>query len=94
MGDDKVVDFKREVPHNQGKVKCHSCGHVWWAVVPAPDPMVFMECPECGCDGGMKQGMVEISDEYVWECDCGCTVFEIYEKHGAFCVNCGQVQRW
>lgn len=91
----KVVALERDSPHNHASMKCMSCGHKWEAVSPSPCPMVYFECPECGCDGGMKQGMCEPeSHNGVWVCNCGCSVFEIYRGAGAFCINCGTVQNW
>lgn len=89
----RLDDYRRD-PHNSASVKCISCGHEWVAVIPSPRPMVHLECTNCGCDGGMKQGTVEMPGKNVWECNCGSQAFAIYENIGAFCINCGQVQSW
>lgn len=87
----EIADFR---PHNTASMRCMSCGHEWQSVASSPDPMVYVECPECGCDGGMKQGMCEIPGADRWECHCGCQAFEIYAEHGTFCINCGQAHTW
>lgn len=44
----KVINLDAHRPHQQGPVRCKSCGKKWQAVWLASEPVEMLECPDCG----------------------------------------------
>lgn len=89
MGDVINLQAEREnrTPHITGRAFCISCRHRWVDV--SPVGIVWLTCPECKAEMGVRCFHVEHPGPY-FSCPCGNELFQIHEQ-GAYCPNCG---RW
>lgn len=74
-------------PHMNVAAKCLSCGHEWVAV--APVGSFSLSCPECGLNrGDFVNPVVRGGEVTVYQCNCGCELFRIYDDR-IDCARCG-----
>lgn len=78
-------------PHLSGRAICLQCRYAWVAVVPVGRDA--FDCPECGLEKGVMQGLVQPQEgEPIWQCHCGCEMFYIPASGFPTCVMCGTEQ--
>ena len=86
-----VVSISKNKPHKSGEFKCLVCEHEYVGVSPIKDekgnPLLWHECPQCGCERATHKYHIQRSD-YFFRCNCGNSLFEI-TPDGSYCPNCG-----
>lgn len=94
QSDSTVVDLRewkeRNSPHLSGAAVCFKCKHEWVGV--APVGSVALECPACGCFGGVFRNQVEREGLH-YVCNCGNAVFCITPDE-TYCPMCGMSHRF
>lgn len=90
-----ILEFKRAAavaddssadgPWLSGPVRCVGCGHKWEGASPV-GVISEMECPACGCEKGIRTGLVSL--DTCWQCNCG-SVFFVIGAMQTICAHCG-----
>lgn len=57
-----VANLDERRPHTAGGARCMNCGETWTAVIPTGTAVV--ECPNCHCFRGYRDGLVVPSDKH------------------------------